>query len=241
MTLEEYIDRINGFVDKKPSEQILFFAYYLTAYQGKPSFGAKDVAGCFEQLHLPAYSNISAYLSKEKDAKRLLKQKKGYVLSKKTYDNIADSIGEIKVKEPSSSLFPLELFDNTRDYLKKTAKQAILCYDYQLYDGCLVMLRRLIETLIIELFEYNKIKERITDSNNNYYFCGDLIDQLLAEKQLWTIGRNSVQELPKIKKMGDLSAHNRRFNAKKSDIDSIKLGLRIVLEELVHLVNYEHR
>ena len=61
----------------------------------------------------------------------------------------------------------------------------------------------------------------------------------MNEKKLWTIGRNAAQELPKIKKLGDLSAHNRRFNAKKSDIDSIKTGLRVVLEELVHLVNYE--
>lgn len=102
------------------------------------------------------------------------------------------------------------------------------------------MIRRLIEILIIELFESHNIKERIYDKNDNYLFCGELIDQLLAEKKLWTIGRNSIQELPKIKKLGDLCAHNRRFNAKKSDIDSIKLGIRIVLEELILLVNYEH-
>lgn len=239
MTLEEFIERIDGFVDKKASEQIPYFGYFLVAYKGQTSFTAKDIDSCFSQIRLPAYSNISAYLSKEQKAKRLLKAKVGYVLSKKMSDVIANDIGEIQVKAPSINLFPIDIFDNTRDYIKKTAQQAILCYDYGLYDGCLVMIRRLIETLIIELFEHRELKERILDKNNNYLFCGDLIDKLLEEKKLWTIGRNTAQELPKIKKMGDLSAHNRRFNAKKSDIDSLKTGLRVVLEELVHLVNFE--
>ena len=239
MTLEEYIERIDGIDDKKPSEQIPYFGYFLVTYLGKESFTAKAIDDCFAQLHLPSYSNISAFLSKEKRTKRLLKGKDGYVLSKKLSDAIANDIGEIKVKTPSTDLFPIDIFDKTRDYLKKTARQAILSYDYGIYDGCLVMLRRLIETLIIELFEHRGIKERILDKSNNYLFCGDLIDCLLEEKTLWTIGRNTAQELPKIKKMGDLSAHNRRFNAKKSDIDTIKVGLRIVIEELVHLVNYE--
>ena len=238
MTLDEFIDRIEGFVDKKASEQIPYFGYFLITYQGQASFTAKDIDSCFLQIRLPAYSNISAFLSKEQKAKRLLKAKVGYILSKKMNDAIANDIGEIKVKAPSDNLFPIDIFDNTRDYVKKTARQAILCYDYGLYDGCLVMIRRLIETLIIELFEHRELQERILDKNNNYLFCGDLIDNLLNEKKLWTIGRNAAQELPKIKKLGDLSAHNRRFNAKKSDIDSIKIGLRFVQEELVHLVNY---
>ena len=62
---------------------------------------------------------------------------------------------------------------------------------------------------------------------------------MLAEKKRWTIGRNSVKVLPEIKSKGDLSAHNRRFNATKPDIDTIKSGLRIIVEELVHLIDYE--
>lgn len=239
MTIEEFVDRIDGFLDRKASEQIPYFGYYLITYKGQLSFTAKDIDDCFSQIRLPAYSNISAYLSKEQKARRFLKAKVGYVMSKKMYDAIANDIGEIKVKTPSCDLFPLEIFDKTRGYLVKTARQAILCYDYGLYDGCLVMIRRLIETLVIELFEHRNCKERIWDKNGNYLFCGDLIDKLIDEKTLWTIGRNTMQSLPKIKQMGDLSAHNRRFNAKKSDIDSIKLELRVVLEELVHLVNYE--
>lgn len=241
MTLEEYIDRIDGFLEIKSSEQITYFGYFLITYRGLPSFTAKDIDNCFTQLHLPAYSNISAYLSKEKQAKRLLKNKRGngYNLSKIISDRIAANIGEVQVKKPSTNLFPLELLDGTRTYLIRTAKQAILCYDYQIYDACLVMIRRLIETLIIELFERHSIKEQVQDANGNYFFCAELIDKLLSEKKIWTIGRNSIKALPDIKSKGDLSAHNRRFNATKADVDSIKSGLRVVVEELVHLIDYE--
>ena len=143
MTLEEFIERIDGFVAKKASEQIPYFGYFLVTHQGQASFTAKDIDSCFLQIRLPAYSNISAFLSKEQKAKRLLKAKVGYILSKKMSDAIANDIGEIKVKAPSANLFPIDIFDNTRDYVKKTARQAILCYDYGLYDGCLVMIRRL--------------------------------------------------------------------------------------------------
>lgn len=241
MTIEEYINRIEGFLLLKSSEQIPYLGYYLTNFQGKESFTAKNIEDCFISLQLPPYSNISAYLSKEKKSKRIMAHRNGgYRLTKLVETEISGRIGELKLNEPTDNYFPLELSHNTRSYLIKTAKQAIQCYDYQFYDACLVMTRRLIETLIIELFERHKIKEKIQDTNGNYFFCSDLINCLLSEKTLWTIGRNSVKALPDIKTKGDLCAHNRRFNATKSDVDSIKFGLRIVVEELVHLIDYEH-
>ena len=77
MTIEEYVERIDGFLLLKPSEQISYFGYFLTVYQGVSSFGAKDIDACFTKLHLPPYTNISAFLSKEKQAKRVLKNKNG--------------------------------------------------------------------------------------------------------------------------------------------------------------------
>ena len=240
MTISEYINRIDGFIELKSSEQIPYFAYYLQNYQNAESFSAKNIEDCFREIHLPPYSNISSYLSKEKKAKRMLAHKNGgYILTHTIEARISDCIGEIKANELSNNYFPIELLEGTRSYLIKTARQAIQCYDYQFYDACLVMTRRLIETLIIELYERYNIKNEIQDANGNYLFCADLIDKLVSEKIKWTIGRNSVKALPDIKAKGDLSAHNRRFNATKSDVDSIKLGLRIVVEELVHLINYE--
>lgn len=239
MTLDEYTDRIEDFCSLRAAEQIPYFGYHIINFQGKDSFTAKDIDDCFAHLNLSAYSNISAYLSKLKKDKLLLKSKTGYLLERKFAEQISIKIGEVKIKDPSSDLFPIELLSGTRSYLQSTGRQVILCYDYGLYDACLVMIRRLIETLIIELFERHGIKDRIQDPSGNFFFCSDLIDRLLAEKTIWTIGRNTAKALPQIKTKGDLGAHNRRFNAKKPDIDQIKFELRTTIEELVHLINYE--
>lgn len=240
MTLEGFIDRVDGFIDKPSSEQILFFGYYLMAHKGVESFFSKDIRSCFEQLHLPPYSNISAFLSKAKNEKRLVKCRNGgYQLARRVSEDIAANVNETIVKTPSNDLFPQELFLNTRSYLEKTAREASLCYDLQLYSACLVMIRRLLESLIIEIFERYGIQDRIRDKNGNYKYCGELIDTLLAQKDVWTIGRNTAKALPGIKTLGDMCAHNRRFNACKADVDKIKEGLRVALEELVLLGRFD--
>lgn len=241
MDIEVFAGRIENFAEMSASEAIPFFGYFLTKVENNTSFTAKDIEECFIALNLPKYSNISAYLSKAVRRKTVVKNKqRGYNISLIETKRIDEILKIPRQVVPSANFFPLELFDGTRDYLRKSARQAIMCYDIEAYDACLVMVRRILETLIIELFEKKGISDRIKNSHGYYMFCGDLIDELLKEKNLWTIGRNTVQALPSIKTKGDLSAHNRRFNAKKSDIDQLKDGLRITIEELIHLIDYSH-
>ncbi len=61
-----------------------------------------------------------------------------------------------------------------------------------------------------------------------------LIDQILSSNS-WNLGRETKQALPLIKSFGNRSAHNRRFIAKKQDIDKIVPGLRVVADEMLHL------
>lgn len=239
--IKTFIGQIEDFDKISASEAIPYFCYFLTKINGNVSFAAKDIEECFNTINIPKYSNVSAYLSQAVKKKKLVKNKQGgYNLSLAETKRIDEILNIPRKIVPSSKLFPLELFDGTRDYLKKTARQAIISYDIEAYDACLVMIRRLLETLIIELFEKKGISDRIKNTLGNYLFCGDLIDALLEERTLWTIGRNTVQALPSIKNKGDLSAHNRRFNARKSDIDLLKDGLRVVIEELIHLIDYSH-
>lgn len=240
MTLDEYILRINNFINLTPSEKIPYFAYYLINYTGKSNFTAKNIDDCFVTLCLPKYSNSAAFLTKktQRPTPLFIKDKRGYSLERSYAQEIAKNIGDKAVVKYSQDLFPIELLDKTRTYLINMGKQTIGCYDFGWYDACLVMTRKLIETLIIELFEKNKIETKIKDTRtSNYYFLTDLVGCLLKES-IWTIGRNSKEALPHITKLCNQSAHNRRFNARKSDIDKIANNVRTVIEELVLLINY---
>lgn len=77
----------------------------------------------------------------------------------------------------------------------------------------------------------------IKNSTGDFFRLNELIDQLLKSNK-WNLSRNARLALPKIKRLGDLSAHSRRYLAKKSDIDSHRDDLRLALEELILLIDY---
>jgi hypothetical protein len=229
-------------VDKKQSEQIPFFAYYLLENQNYDYFNPKNIHDCFAILNIPPYSNIAAYLNKKskkerKKKRKFIKNKNGYTLAASALHEIQDIIDAPVDHIPTEELLTLEIFNGTRGYLTNNAKEAALCYDFGQYNACLIMIRKLIETLIIELFEKKGIKSKIKDANNDYFQLSYLIDAFLGEDS-WTVSRNTKKSIPDIKKYADLAAHNRRFSAKKKDVDKIRADLRIVVQELLSLIDY---
>jgi hypothetical protein len=121
-----------------------------------------------------------------------------------------------------------------RGYLLKVVHQINNCYELSCYDACAVMIRRVLETLIIETYEQKKIEAEIKDKNGNYLHLGGLIDCALKESSLH-LGRKTRAALPKLKELGDSSAHGRRYNANRQDIDKLCSDLRVVVQEFVYL------
>jgi hypothetical protein len=96
------------------------------------------------------------------------------------------------------------------------------------------MIRRFLEILIIEAFEQHHIAHKIKNPNGDFYFLSDLITHTLNEPA-WNLSRNTKAALPKLKDIGDKSAHSRRFNAVRSDIDRLLSDLRVASQELIYL------
>lgn len=126
----------------------------------------------------------------------------------------------------------MALVKGTRGYIERVSHQINGCYQRGWYDASSVMIRPLIETLIIECFEAYKIENAIKDRDGNYLFLKYLIDKVLADPA-WTIGRSAGLALPKLKEVGDKSAHNRRYNVYRQDIDKVNRALRDVVQELL--------
>lgn len=158
--------------------------------------------------------------------------------AKKIQNEINKYIGPpIEGKIPlSQQVISYSLVRGTRSYIEKIVYQINGSYENGWYDCCSVMIRRLIETLIIETFENHKIANNIKNSSGDFRFLGDLINATLSEKS-WNLGRNSKQSLRKLKNVGDQSAHSRRFIAQRHDIDNLIPDLRNVVQELVLLSN----
>ena len=133
-------------------------------------------------------------------------------------------------------VIPPSLVGGTRKYIERIVDQINGCYASGWYDACAVMIRRLIETLIIEAFEARSIQSKIKDSDGNYLYLKDLVPKALDESA-WNLGRNVKKVLPQLKEMGDQSAHSRRFIAKRDDVDRVMSGIRAVIQEFVDIAN----
>jgi hypothetical protein len=136
----------------------------------------------------------------------------------------------------SESLLPYAMVTGTRGYIVKVANQINGCYEKGWFDGCAVMMRRMIETLIIECYEKYKIEANIKGPSGEFLYLADLIDRMLQETA-WSLGRNVKVALPKLKIVGDKSAHSRRYNAHREDIDKLATEFRDVCQELIYLAN----
>ena len=139
-------------------------------------------------------------------------------------------------KASSEQVLPFSLVKNTRGYIEKVVNQVNGCYEKGWFDACSVMLRRLIETLIIEAFEHHKIASKIKNSAGDFLYLSDLINTALQEKT-WNLTRNTKRALPKLKDIGDKSAHSRRYNAHKKDVDKLIDDVRVVVQEFLYLAN----
>lgn len=126
------------------------------------------------------------------------------------------------------------LVRGTRPYLEKIVHQINGAYENGWYDASAVMIRRLIETLIIEVYEARGNVTKIKNSQGDFLYLRDLISTLLVESSL-NLSRNAKQALPRLKNVGDKSAHNRFFTAHRQDIDRLVNDLRDVVQELVTL------
>lgn len=96
-------------------------------------------------------------------------------------------------------------------------------------------MRRLIETLVAEVFDHAGLLDRIKAPNGNLFMLNDLLAALQRETSRFHLGRNSHRGLSELKDLGDKSAHNRRFNATKADIDGLRADIRAAVDELIHL------
>lgn len=127
-------------------------------------------------------------------------------------------------------------FENTRKYIEKIVFQINKSYEQGCYDACAVMVRRLVEVLIIEVFDAKNIIHKIKDKDDNFFLLEDLIKRTLAETSL-NLSRPTKRAFSSknFKKLGDLSAHSRHFNAHRKYIDDIKMDLGVVTQELLYL------
>jgi hypothetical protein len=129
---------------------------------------------------------------------------------------------------------PRDVWKDTRGYIEKVSSQLNGCFQLEFYDAASVMVRRLIETMIIECYEHLHREAEIQDANNHYLMLKELVNRATGAKGIH-LGRDAQKALSEVKELGDRSAHNRRYNAVKADLEKIQSGVRVAVDEMIAL------
>lgn len=134
---------------------------------------------------------------------------------------------------------PEAVWIDTRDYIEKVCRQLNGCFAHAYYDGAFVMLRRLLETLIIEAYDHLNRREEIDDGSGNPLPFGKLVERAKGENNHkgLSMGRNTKNALAEVKKLGDRSAHDRRFNACAADLTKIQVDVRAGVQDLIQVAS----
>jgi hypothetical protein len=210
----------------------------LNFYADKLAKLKTDAVVCFQQLNDPSVGDISAMaemvavvFAPDTNYKRRVEIGRNLLheLKTKKWRSTAPLLPE------EEGLFPLSLIAKTRrGYLMTVCRQMNGCFASGWYDAAAVMMRRLLETSIIEAFEAQHLDSKIKNTQGDFFQLSDLIGAALAEKT-WNLTRNTKKALPNLRDVGHISAHSRRYTAQKADILKISQDCRIAIEEFLHL------
>lgn len=133
----------------------------------------------------------------------------------------------------SDDILPFELYKGTRQNIEKVADQINKSFHFGIYDGCAVLMRRLIEMLLVLAFKEHKQDADIRGIDGHYLPLHQIIDRAVQSKEL-DLTRNTKDYLDLFREKGNLSAHNPFHNSRRKDLELAQPKFRHIVEELLY-------
>lgn len=126
-------------------------------------------------------------------------------------------------------------FVEARTYVKELVRQVNGSFQFQMFDACAVMMRRLAEVLIIDAFSATGNDSRIRGADGNLLMLNGLIGALKSG-HTFKLSRNAPGYLETLKLLGDNAAHSRNYITKRRDIEEFSQKFRMIIHELRALI-----
>jgi len=138
--------------------------------------------------------------------------------------------------ESSGQYLAEDILEKMPPYITRLVPQINGTYEYAWYEGSSMVLRRLVETLIIELYTRRGWKQDVQDpTSNEFLMLKGLIDKLNGDARL-RMPKRTIDGLNKVKELGDVAAHDFKIRITKSDLDRIQSAMRLTCERLVFTI-----
>jgi Domain of unknown function (DUF4145) len=169
--------------------------------------------------------------------------KNGFSLRPGSRKVIRDWLPDLEGIQPAidhaSGYLPEPIWKNTRGYIEEVCREVNGSFRHAYYNAAAVMLRRLLETLIIEAYEHLSRENEIKNAGGNYLMLSDLAERVSGEHghRGLNLGRDSKKALKDARNVGNWSAHARRFLAHAGDLTKLQAGMRLLVQELIQIAD----
>lgn len=236
MSLPNFVVESN-LLERTEVEKVRFLAFYHYKASTQTEFTMQDALTWFQTLNL-AKPNLSRL------KKNLLKS--SYFVRGTNHDTFrlhAREIRNLDTQFPNIShneevvsndtILPVSLYKVNRGYIESLAKQINASYENNIFDGCAVLMRRLLEILLIHAYENLGVESGIKDSDGNYFLLEKIVKDATLNPTL-NLSRNTRTCIDKFRTLGNFSAHKIYYTCKPSYIEDVILEYRATIEELLY-------
>jgi hypothetical protein len=236
MKLEQYLTA-SAFLQKKELEKIKLLAFYHLRKNDKTEFSLTDIIDWFKNLNL-AEPNTGRLRKNLRDSPWFVKgaSKDGFKLHAKPISELSAQYPDLKEEDEGvaslGTVLPHDLYAGTRGYVESLSRQINASYENNIFDGCAVLMRRLLEILLIQSYENHGIDGLIKDQNG-YVDLNKIILNSINNKNL-NLSKDTKNCLDDFRLIGNFSAHKIHYNCRKDDLKKNLLIYRCAIEELLY-------
>lgn len=216
-------------------DRAIAFLYYYRESQEFEERSASDLASDLHDEGFPR-PNIT-YLKRDLSRSKFTTQgsRRGlYKLDVRRLGDLESDYGKLlnqKKVSVTGAVIPQDWVAGTRPYLEQIVYQINATYEYGMYDACAVLCRRLMESLIIEIYIHEKRHADIQTSGV-FLMLERLIAYIVADANI-NLARNTPKTMREVKQLGDTAAHDRTYITPQVDIDDVKARYRRLIQELL--------
>lgn len=235
MTLDQFT-RMCNLPSLPEVEKVCYLAFFYLQTNKVQEFTAADADGWLtgSGYAAPNRSRLSLRLSSSRDT---VKGQRGFRLAPKFVHALERQFPTLSEKsqevfDDGTILAELE-YKATRGYVEKIAKQINASYEHNIFDGCAVLMRRLVEVLLILSYRKLGIENAIRDAQGNYQMLEAIICNAKTNPTL-DLSRNSKSSLDIFRELGNFSAHKIEYTCHREYLQPHIQKYRALITELLY-------
>ena len=235
MTIEQFANA-SGLDSLVEVEKVCYMAFFYLKTKGTQEFSVADAAQWLTSYGLSA-PNTSRLESNLKATRNTIRAPRGFKLQLGFIRTLEGKFPALSEKSQEviehGTILPEVDYQKTRGYIESLAKQINACFEHNIFDGCAVLMRRLVEVLLILSYRNLKIESAIQDANGNYFMLDGIINDAKTNGTL-ALSRNSKNNLDTFRQLGNFSAHKIEYTCRREYITPQIQEYRALISELLH-------